>query len=252
MQKNACNLPEPFVVATKFIRYPYQSSIIRYPYQACLDLTHMCKYSISLLLYKCSVSQGAYHTWLQKQRRWLFTVSPVEHGLQARCTTHHAYGCSFDLSTVTLCQGMLALEMTLLPEASFAQCGGQWPRANVPERERERDYTYPALRLIQVLPGHPLAKRAVPPRPPPKCEGRAVCGGPGTSGTSELQACRFRNVKAPCRKANEVARSMCRAAAMSTSPIAVLVCRCEVTGILQIPRRLRVCTCTYAVVTGME
>ena len=23
------------------------------------------------------------------------------------------------------------------------------------ERERERDYTYPALRLIQVLPGHP-------------------------------------------------------------------------------------------------
>ena len=23
--------------------------------------------------------------------------------------------------------------------------------------ERERDYTYPALRLIQVLPGHPLA-----------------------------------------------------------------------------------------------
>ena len=25
------------------------------------------------------------------------------------------------------------------------------------ERERERDYTYPALRLIQVLPGHPLA-----------------------------------------------------------------------------------------------
>ena len=24
-------------------------------------------------------------------------------------------------------------------------------------RERERDYTYPALRLIQVLPGHPLA-----------------------------------------------------------------------------------------------
>ena len=26
-----------------------------------------------------------------------------------------------------------------------------------PPRERERDYTYPALRLIQVLPGHPLA-----------------------------------------------------------------------------------------------
>ena len=25
------------------------------------------------------------------------------------------------------------------------------------ERERERDYTYPALRQIQVLPGHPLA-----------------------------------------------------------------------------------------------
>ena len=25
------------------------------------------------------------------------------------------------------------------------------------ERERERYYTYPALRLIQVLPGHPLA-----------------------------------------------------------------------------------------------
>ena len=25
------------------------------------------------------------------------------------------------------------------------------------ERETERDYTYPALRLIQVLPGHPLA-----------------------------------------------------------------------------------------------
>ena len=27
----------------------------------------------------------------------------------------------------------------------------------ITERERERDYTYPALRLIQVLPGHPLA-----------------------------------------------------------------------------------------------
>ena len=25
------------------------------------------------------------------------------------------------------------------------------------EREREKYYTYPALRLIQVLPGHPLA-----------------------------------------------------------------------------------------------
>ena len=25
------------------------------------------------------------------------------------------------------------------------------------ERDRERDYTNPALRLIQVLPGHPLA-----------------------------------------------------------------------------------------------
>ena len=29
--------------------------------------------------------------------------------------------------------------------------------AETRERERERDYTYPALRLIQVLPGHPLA-----------------------------------------------------------------------------------------------
>ena len=32
------------------------------------------------------------------------------------------------------------------------------PRVTVSvKRERERDYTYPALRLIQVLPGHPLA-----------------------------------------------------------------------------------------------
>ena len=29
------------------------------------------------------------------------------------------------------------------------------------EREREKYYTYPALRLIQVLPGHPLADEMV-------------------------------------------------------------------------------------------
>ena len=32
-----------------------------------------------------------------------------------------------------------------------------WKERNPTFGERERDYTYPALRLIQVLPGHPLA-----------------------------------------------------------------------------------------------
>ena len=42
--------------------------------------------------------------------------------------------------------------------APFLQCDQQlYFDMHGPMRERERDYTYPALRLIQVLPGHPLA-----------------------------------------------------------------------------------------------
>ena len=32
------------------------------------------------------------------------------------------------------------------------------------QREREKYYTYPALRLIQVLPGHPRAEGATTPQ----------------------------------------------------------------------------------------
>ena len=51
----------------------------------------------------------------------------------------------------------IAAYLVDVAEAGQGRAGQVGPHQLLQLREREKYYTYPALRLIQVLPGHPLA-----------------------------------------------------------------------------------------------